>query len=519
MKLTVSKNLVTFFIFLVLLATGLLFSKQASAQDQKGDVVYATNYGNFFTKGGDPASHVAGEGSLIATTVFEGLVDYGKNLELLPSLAESWKIAPDWSYIDYFIKKGVKFHNGDPLTAEDVKFSFAKLMDPKMHMVLGVDYRKRIKDVEVISPYQARFHLNMPAPDIWKRLWWDGAIMPKKYREAVGEKEFADKPIGSGPFRWLEYKQDQYWKVEALPKHHRKTPEFKTLTFVYVPDNSTRVAMLKAGEVDIAVLSGAHIPVVKSDPNLTFFQVKHVIGSAITFLDMAHPDRKSPLLDIKVRKAVSLAIDRETICNKLLFGSATPWGEVLCPYNLGFDPTVKPDPYDPEQAKALLAEAGYANGFETELNTTAPGKLTMEAFAANLADVGIKTKINVFEGGAWYAAHRGKKLTGIKIGGLWYDAEPHPGADIQNSFNSEAPWVYATDEKVENLIDESMAATTKEQEAEYGRRLSKMIREMYLRPPLWSQHANYGLSKKIVKWEPQAGSYPGTRFEYMQIKP
>jgi len=519
MKGIVSKNLVTFFIFLAFLASGLLISIPADAQDQKGDVVYATNYGNFFTKGGDPASHVAGEGPLIATTVFEGLVDMGTKLETLPAVAESWKVAPDWTYVDFFIKKGIKFHNGDPVTAEDVKFSFGKHMDPKMRQVLGVDYRKRIKNVEVISPYQTRFNLNMPAPDIWKRFWWDGAIMPKKYREAVGEKEFADKPIGSGPFRWVEYKQDQYFKMEALPEHHRQAPGFKTLTIVYVPDHSTRVAMLKAGEVDISVLSGAHIPIVKSDPDLTFFQVKHTIGSGLTFFDMAHPERKSPLQDIRVRKAISLAIDRETICNKLFFGSTSPWGEVLCPYNLGYDPTVKPDPYDPEQARALLAEAGYDKGFETELNTTAGGKLQMEAFAANLADVGIKTKINVFEGGAWYNAHRGKKLSGIKIGGLWYDAEPHPGADIQNSFNKEAPWVYATDDAVEKLIDESMAATTDAQAAEYGRRLSKLIREMYLRPPLWSTHANYGLSKKIVKWEPQAGSYPGTRFEYMTIKP
>ena len=191
---------------------------------------------------------------------------------------------------------------------------------------------------------------------------------------------------------------------------------------------------------------------------------------------------------------------------------------MLCPYNLGYDPTVKPDPYDPEKAKALLAEAGYPNGFETELNTRGPS-LVIEALAANLADVGIKAKINIFEGGAWYTAHQGKKLTGIKIGSTWYDAEPHPGADIQNAFNTGAPFVYTIDKEPENLIDESMTATTDAKAAEYGRRLSKMIRDKYMRPPLWSHHASYGLSKKIVKWEPQAGSYPGTRFEYMTINP
>jgi peptide/nickel transport system substrate-binding protein len=343
--------------------------------------------------------------------------------------------------------------------------------------------------------------------------------MPKKYRESVGEKEFEAKPIGSGPFRWLEYKQDQYWKIEALPEHHRKAPGFKTMTFMYVKDHSTRLAMLKAGEVDIAVLVGPHIPIVKNDPKLNFVQVKHTVGRALAFLDMQHPDRKSPFHDIRVRKAVSLAIDRETICNKLLYGGSSPWGEVLCPYNLGYDSTVKPDPYDPEKAKALLTEAGYAKGFETEASTTARDKLTWEAVAANLADVGIKVKINLFEIGALYGAYRGKKLSGMAFGGLWYDAEPHPGADIQNSFNHAAPWVYYTDLEVENLIDESMAATTDKQAAEYGRKISKMIRERYFRPPFYSRHANYGTTKRIVKWEPQAGSYPGTRFEYMTVKP
>jgi peptide/nickel transport system substrate-binding protein len=512
------KNLVTIFVFLCFLTVGALFPIQVQAQDQKGDVTYASVYGAFYQVGGDPATHVAGAGPLTANTVFEGLVDCGKNLEMLPAAAESWKIAPDWSHIDFFIKKGIKFHNNDPLTAEDVKFSFAKHMDPKMRQVLGVDYRKRIKDIEVISPYQARFNLNMPAPDLLPRFWWDGAIMPKKYREAVGDKGFADKPIGSGPFRWVEYKQDQYYKLESLPEHHRQTPQFKTLKIVYVVDPSTRLAMLKAGEADIIELSGAHIPAVKSDPNLRFFQNKHVFGSGLQYCDLVHPEKPSPFHDIKVRKAVSMAIDRKTICEKILFGAAEPWGEVLCPYNLGFDPSVKPDPYDPEKAKALLAEAGYADGFETELNIRRD-KLIMEAIAANLADVGIKAKLTVFEGGAWYEAHRSKTLTGLKIGPFWYSAEPHPGADIQNSFNTDAPFAYSIDKEIEKMLDDSMAARTDEEAAEWGRKLSKAIRDKYMRPPLWSQHANYGLSKKIVKWEPQVGSFPGTRFEYMTIKP
>jgi peptide/nickel transport system substrate-binding protein len=391
-------------------------------------------------------------------------------------------------------------------------------MDPNLRMTLGVENRKRIKEVEVISPYHARFHLNMPAPDLWKRLWWNGAIMPKKYRESVGDQGFADKPIGSGPFRLVEYKQDQFFKLEAVPNHHRKTPEIKNLTILYVPEHSTRLAMMQAGEVDIAEVRGSHLPMVKNDPNLNFVQVKHIYGSALTFADMAFPDKPSPYHDIRVRKAVSMAIDRKTICDKLLFGSASAWGEVLCPYNLGFDPSVQPDPFNPEKAKALLTESGYGKGFETELNCTIRDKEIMEALQANLKDVGISAKINVFEGGAWYDVHRGKKMTGLKLGGLWYDAERHPGADIQNAFNKDAIFVYAPDAEVEKAIDASMSVYSDTDMAAWGKKLSKMIRDKYMRPPLWSQHGNFGTSKKIIKWEQQLGSYPGTRFEYMKIK-
>ena len=121
-------------------------------------------YNIFYQRGGDPATHDGGQGPLIATTVFEGLVDMGVNLETLPAVAKAWKIAPDWSYIDFDIKPGIKFHNGDPLTAEDVKFSLETHMRPELKATLGAAYRSRIKNIEVLGPYKVRFNLKMPGP-------------------------------------------------------------------------------------------------------------------------------------------------------------------------------------------------------------------------------------------------------------------------------------------------------------------------------------------------------------------
>jgi peptide/nickel transport system substrate-binding protein len=485
---------------------------------QKGQVVYATSVGIFYQKGGDPASHIGGTGPLISTTVFEGLVDMSVNIASIPSVAKSWKIAADWSYIDFDIKSGIKFHNGDPLTAEDVKFSFETHMRPELRQTLGFAYRSRIKNIEVLGPYKVRFNLKMPAPDLWKRLWWNGAIMPKKYREQVGDAGFADKPIGSGPFKWVDYKQDQFMTMEAVPNHHRKSPEFKTLKIVYVEDNSTRLAMLKAGEADIIALTGAHIPQIKADPNLKLIQIKHTIGQTLGYADLPFPEEKSPFQDIRVREAASLAIDRKGICDKILFGGAEPYGEVISPYSMGWDPNVKPDPYNPERAKKLLAEAGYPNGFQTILNTTAGTRYWIEAIAANLADVGIKAEIKIWETAAIVAAYPGKKLRGFIVRNSWYDAEQNAGADLEDAYALEGPWAYVTTKEISDTLKQTMRAKDDKEAAELGRKLSKIIRESRVNIHLWSNSANFGTNKRILQWDQQLGSVPATRFEYMKVK-
>ena len=485
---------------------------------QKGQVVYASNSAIFFQRGGDPATQAGGLGPLIATTVFEGLIDMGVNIASLPSVAKSWKIAPDWSYIDFDLNQGIKFHNGDPLTAEDVKFSFETHMRPELRMTLGFAYRSRIRNIEVQGPYKVRFNLKMPAPDLWKRLWWDGAIMPKKYREKVGDAGFADKPIGSGPFKWVDYKQDQFMTMEALPNHHRKTPEFKTLKIVYVQDDSTRMAMLKAGEADIIFLAGAHIPQVKADPNLKFIQVKHILGRTLAYCDLNFPEEKSPFLDIRVREAASLAIDRKGICDKVLFGGSEPYGEVMSPYSYGWDPSVKPEPYNPERAKKLLAEAGYPQGVQTVINTIPAYRVWMEAIASNWAEVGIKAEIKIFEQAALAALYPGKKIRGFIARNSWYDAEQNAGADLEDGYALEAPWAYTTTKEISDTLKQTMRAKDDKEAAEWGRKLSKVIRESRVNIHLWSESANYGTNKRIVQWDQQLGSYPATRFEYMKVK-
>jgi len=177
----------------------------------------------------------------------------------------------------------------------------------------------------------------------------------------VGDAEFAKHPIGAGPFKWTDYQQDVYVNVEAVEDHYRRVPQVKTLNCKFLTEGSTIIAMFKSGEADVVQIPFWNYPEVRNDPKLRTIWSKFTFGPSLIFYDLAFPSEPSPFHDVRVRRAASYAINRKAICEKVLHGAAEPWGDIFAPYQPGCDPNLKPTPYDPEKAKALLREAGYAN--------------------------------------------------------------------------------------------------------------------------------------------------------------
>lgn len=412
------------------------------------------------------------------------------------------------------MRDDVKFHNGELITADDVKFSIDTNMRKDLKYVYGGTFRRLFERGEVVGPHHFRLHLKAPAQAIFLRFWWGASIYPKKYREAVGDKDFASKPIGAGPFKWVDYKQDQWFQLEAVTRHHRKVPEIKTLKFVFVPENSTRLAMLKTKEGDIVHLAAPHVREAMKLPGVQIKYSKYIYGSVLAYADLAFPDVPSPFHDIRVREAASLAIDRKTITDKILFGLAEPYGEQISPVSLGWDSTVKPDPYDPERAKALLKEAGYPKGFDTTLNITT-GSLSGQAIAANLNEVGIRAKLKVFEGGAFAAAFRGKKLTGLVPTQSWYAAEKEAPADMMSNNLRGSTWTYFVPDDVNKAIRKGLTAINDDDLEVAGRNISKLARASRFKLYLWSNTAAVGLGPKIKFYEPQIGGYPPSHYDYI----
>jgi len=509
------------FVSLVIVLSTIVFPVPGLVKEDKartGDVVFALQAGDFSMVGGDPATLVSGGQPVLPHTIFDGLTSLDTARNCLPALAKSWKIAPDWSYMDFRLREGVKFHNGAEVTAEDVKYSFDTYMRKDVHFILKGLFKQRIKDVEVRGTYEIRINTKLPWP-AWDEMFSGAAVIfPKKYREEVGDKGFANKPVGAGPFRWVEYASDEWVKVEAVKDHYRQSPKINTLKFLAVPETSTRLAMLKAGEADIIGLIGANIPQLRADPNFKVYFVKDTQGQCLLYCDLAFPNEPSPWHDKRVRMAASMAIDRKTLCEKILFGTATPAGEPIAPVTRGYDSSIKPDPYDIEAAKKLLAQAGYPNGFETDVVTKETNRYWMEAIAANLSDVGIKAKLKIYENAAWTDGVVNKKFRGLTHLATFFSGSTHVAKDAVTLFTKATNWCYSTTPEIEETVNKSVWALSDEDMAKAGRKISDLIRESRIRMILWNTHMAYGLGPRIAAWESLTGSPVPSHFEYIRLK-
>jgi peptide/nickel transport system substrate-binding protein len=275
-------------------------------------------------------------------------------------LAESWTTSPDYRVYEFKLRKGVKFHNGDEMTAEDVVFTFQRYKGGSAKI-----FQDRIEKLEAVNPYLFRVTFKKPFLDFLEYLLpgtsaiaW---VVPRKYIEKVGEAEYKKHPIGCGPYKFVEFVSGVRMVGEAFEGFWRKVPQVKRLEIYSVVEMSTRFAMVKSGELDWALsMVDVFYERVKNDPTLTMH-----VGYSSTYwtIYMASQfDPKSPWSDPRVRKAASLAIDRKTLAQV-----NQPGGRPLDSIGLLGDPEAvrfPPEPYDPERARKLLAEAGYPKGLQ-----------------------------------------------------------------------------------------------------------------------------------------------------------
>jgi len=347
----------------------------------------------------------------ILYAIHDALVKPMPGNPMAPSLAESWTVSSDQRVVEFKLREGVKFHNGDPFSAEDVKFSFHR---SKWSKIL----HDKVREVEIVSPFRVRFHLHEPWPDFMSfygtLVSGAGWVVPKAYVEKVGDQGFKKHPIGLGPYKFVSHTPGVELVMEANETYWRKVPSVKRLVFKSVPEPTTRLAMLKRGEVDVAYLLDAPQALeLKRDPS---FKLAFSGGIGVFFLDFFDQwDPKSPWHDKRVRLAANYAIDRRAISEAETLGASRPTGSIV-PRGFEFALPIEPYPYDPAKARQLLAEAGYPNGFDAgELHQSPPYFSTGEAIMAYLAAVGIKLRMRTQERAAFLPSVLTKKLRGVCV--------------------------------------------------------------------------------------------------------
>jgi peptide/nickel transport system substrate-binding protein len=330
---------------------------------------------------------------------------------LAPSLAESVTASEDGRSYELVLRDAVKFHNGDPLTADDVKFSFTRYRGVAHDLL-----QARVADIETPDPRHVRFVLKDPWPDFltfYATATGAGWVVPKNYVQKVGDDGFKKAPIGAGPYKFVSFNPGVELVLEAFDGYWRQKPAVKRLVFKVIPDETTRLAALKLGEVDIAYsVRGELAEQLRQTPGLTLKPA--VVQGTFCLYFPDQWDEKSPWHDLRVRKAASLAIDRKGTNDALTLGYSAITGNSIVPkgYDFYWQP---PEPiYDPDHAKKLLAEAGFADGFDAGNYFCDSSYANIgESVVDNLLAVGIRSKLRPVERAAFIKEYGEKRYKNI----------------------------------------------------------------------------------------------------------
>jgi len=435
-------------------------------------------------------------------------------------IATRWENSADHKRWTFHLRKGVKFHNGDEVTSEDVKFSLQRAMGKRSTTGYAGPLRTLIQDIETPAPDRVVIVTKEPTliiPTYLSRtLSTEGMVLPKKYIEANGDDAFARKPVGSGPYKFVEQVTGSHIKLAAVDNHWRiGVPRFKIMTFRLVSEETTRIALLRRGEVDVADISRERVAELEKEGYPVHFRKEEAILTMYWIL----PRDGQPTADKRVREAMNLAVDRPEIAQAIFAGKADPasipLGLSWSFRDIGF--RVTPEmvyPYDPARAKKLLADAGFAGGFSLELYAfqlpgLPEGKAFAEAVSGYWQKIGIKTKIVPLD----YPGFRK----------IWVDRKAPGAVGYYNIANRDWIGAYAllekmaytpskandtvADPEIDGMIAQVMRQTDRDKINALMRNIFTRLRSEHYGVPVVYLHSPYATSKTLGKWNPGSVMY------------
>ena len=410
---------------------------------------------------------------------------------LAPCLAESFSASEDGLSYEFVLRNRTKFHNGEPVTAEDVKFSFERYRGTSHDLM-----KDRVAAVEALDPRRVRFTLNKPWPDFltfYASATGAGWVVPKKYVEKVGEEGFKKAPIGAGPYKFVSFTPGVELAMEAFDQYWRKTPSVKRIVFKVIPDEATRLAALKRGEVDIAYsIRGELAEEIQRTPGLSLKSA--IVGTQWVYFPEQW-DPKSPWHDERVRRAASLALDRKSI-NEALTLVRSLLSNSIIPVNFEYYWQPPAPAYDPAKARQLLAEAGYPNGFEAgEFSGDSSYANVGEAILDNLQAVGIRARLRPIERAAFVKAYSEKTVKNILWGGS--GAFGNAATRLEAFVAKGGTYVYGSYPDLDALFQQQAIELDPKRREATLHKMQQLVYERAIYAPIWQLAFINGVGPRV----------------------
>ncbi|MBW1722401.1 MAG: hypothetical protein JRH13_07625 [Deltaproteobacteria bacterium] len=450
----------------------------------------------------DPDMHRENSTLNVILHLYDALLERNQDAKIVPDLAESWRILDDRT-VEFKLRRGITFSNGEPFNAQVVKYNFERVAGllPGAKKTLNASDYQSIKEVKILDDYTVQIITKHPDPLILSYIA-QKYMVPIQYTKKDNFRSLATKPVGTGPYVLKRWRKGGECVLEARKDYWKGAPKIDEIVFRPIPEDSTRIAELRVGNVDIiANLKPDNIQEVEAEKHLVVKRVPSTRVAAVWI--NAEMDK---LKDKRVRKAINYAINVDSLVKNVMDGNAVRVSTVAPSNFVGWDPQEKFYSYDPAKAKKLLAEAGFPNGFEATILTPRGRYLNdvqaCEAIAGMLTKAGIRTKVNAVEFGVFAKKTQAHEMPEFMYA-AWGNAHFDVWDMIKTCVRSGAMFSWYKNEKVDEYIDK--AAQTIDPE-KHNRYLQLALREMWEDPPfafLYAQRDIYGVNKRVV-WEPRS---------------
>ncbi|WP_201859870.1 ABC transporter substrate-binding protein [Microvirga soli] len=453
----------------------------------------------------DPIDTFLVDWSSAANNIFDGLTARGADMKLKPGLATSWELMDNNSRIRFKLRENVKFHNGEPFNAAAVKFTFDRLLGEEGKKGPQQSNYTSIDRVEVIDDKTVDFIMKQPDPVLLTKLAGYGAmIVPPKYIQEKGDAHFNLNPVGTGPFKFVEYSPKVSLTLEAFPEHWGGAPKLDKVVTRFISEANTQVAELQSGRLDVATLIPFGLaPTVEKSPNLSLMSI-----TGPTVVSLRLNTKEGITKDVNVRKALIMGIDRDAIIKAVLLGHAKPIASFQSELSFGNDPAMKPLPFDLAQAKKMLQDAKVPAGAPVRIDfrgNDATFREVAQAAAGFLQALGLKPALQPHEPPVLL----NDIIPNGKTGEAWHQSWGGWTFDYDNTaylmYHTGEKWnPYGKDPKLDALLEKQRTVYDVKEREKILQEVARYVADQALELPLYNQNTLYGVNKRVKNFDAPA---------------